>query len=61
MEAAVLPTQPMCRWNADTRQAFLLALRLTGQIRKAATEIGRSAQAAYAHRQRDPAFRQAWD
>jgi hypothetical protein len=51
----------MCRWNADTRQAFLLALRLTGQIRKAATEIGRSAQAAYAHRQRDPAFRQAWD
>ena len=37
-------TQPATprRWTEDTRTAFLLALRLTGGVRKAAAEIGRT-------------------
>ncbi|RYD83267.1 MAG: hypothetical protein EOP84_08155, partial [Verrucomicrobiaceae bacterium] len=53
--------QPFARWSADTEQAFLLALKLTGQATKAAREIGRGLAAAYARRQRDPDFARAWD
>ncbi|WP_066800994.1 hypothetical protein [Sphingomonas soli] len=53
--------KPFSRWSADTEQAFLLALRLSGQASKAAKEIGRGLSAAYARRQRDPDFARAWD
>ncbi|RYG87338.1 MAG: hypothetical protein EON59_07735 [Alphaproteobacteria bacterium] len=53
--------KPFTRWNADTEQAFLLALKLTGQATKAAKAIGRGLSAAYARRQRDQDFARAWD
>lgn len=48
-------------WTEDTRIAFLLALRLTGGVRQAANEIGRSAQSSYEWRERDAGFAAAWD
>ncbi len=53
--------KPYTHWTADTERAFLLALRLTGQAKKAAAEIGRSANGAYTRRARDPGFARAWD
>ncbi|RYG98061.1 MAG: hypothetical protein EON58_08240 [Alphaproteobacteria bacterium] len=53
--------KPFTRWSADTEQAFLLALKMTGQASKAAKEIGRGLSAAYARRQRHPDFALAWD
>lgn len=55
---AVKPHGP---WTADTERAFLIALRLTGQPKKAAAEIGRSANAAYTRRKRDAGFAARWD
>jgi len=54
---AVKPHGP---WTADTERAFLIALRLTGQPKKAAAEIGRSANAAYTRRKRDAGFAARW-
>ena len=48
-------------WTQDTGTAFLLALRLTGQVRLAAAEIGRVHIVCYNARRRDPAFAAAWD
>ncbi|AQR74261.1 hypothetical protein [Sphingomonas sp. LM7] len=53
--------KPYARWSADTDQAFLLALRLTGQVRAAAAAIGRSISSAYQRRQRDADFAARWD
>lgn len=53
--------KPFARWSADTERAFLLALKLTGQVTKAAKEIGRGTSAAYHRRQRDAEFADAWD
>lgn len=59
---ALRPTaKPFTRWTGDTEQAFLLALRLTGNVRKAAETIGRSLAGAYQRRQRDPEFAARWD
>lgn len=55
------PAKPFARWSKDTELAFLQALRLTGQVRKAADEIGRHVSSAYKRRQRDPEFAKAWD
>lgn len=55
------PAKPFSRWTEDTETAFLLALRLTGQARRAAAEIGRSLASAYTRRRRDPAFAARWD
>ena len=52
---------PQRPWTEDTRTAFLLALRLTGGVRAAAAEIGRSAQSAYEWREREAGFAAAWD
>lgn len=49
------------RWTEDTRIAFLLALRLTGGMRRAAAEIGRDVPGCYNWRKRDPAFAAARD
>lgn len=48
-------------WTEDTRIAFLLALRLTGQVRLAAAEIGRVHDVCYRARRRDPGLAAAWD
>lgn len=53
--------RPFSRWTADTETAFLMALRATGQARKAAGAIGRSLSTAYRRRARDGAFRARWD
>ncbi len=53
--------KPWSKWNADTERAFLLALRLTGQVRKAADAIGRSRSAAQTRRRTNPEFAAAWD
>lgn len=53
--------KPFSRWTADTETAFLMALRATGQVRKAAEAIGRSLGTAYKRRQRDPQFRAKWE
>ncbi|WP_343520154.1 hypothetical protein [Sphingomonas sp.] len=53
--------KPFSRWTADTERAFLMALRTTGQARKAAGAIGRSLSSAYKRRRRDGAFRARWD
>ena len=53
--------RPFTRWTADTQTAFLMALRATGQARKAAEAIGRSLSTAYRRRSRDGAFRARWD
>lgn len=55
------PAKPFARWSRDTELAFLQALRLTGQVRKAASEIGRSTAGAYGRRKRYPEFAAAWD
>lgn len=52
--------KPYSRWSAETETAFLLALRLTGNVRKAAAEIGRDPGSAYKRRQRDPDFAARW-
>ena len=49
------------RWTQDTRTAFLLALRLTGTVMRAAAAIGRQPAVCYKVRERDAAFRAAWD
>ena len=49
------------RWSADTERAFLLALKTTGGVRKAAAAIGRSVGGAYKRRERRPEFAAAWD
>lgn len=53
--------RPFARWSADTEQAFLLALRLTGRVRAAAGAIGRSVSTAYKRRRRDAGFAARWD
>ena len=53
--------KPFARWTADTEQAFLLALRLTGRVREAAGAIGRSLSTAYRRRRRDAGFAARWD
>lgn len=50
-----------CQWSADTELAFLMALRMTGHAKAAATEIGRTYGSVYARRKRNAAFRQRWD
>ena len=55
------PRKPFTRWTADTENAFLLALRLTGQAKRAAAEIGRSSGAAQRRRLADPGFAARWD
>lgn len=55
------PRKPWGKWTADTERAFLLALRLTGQARKAAAEIGRSRNAAFSRRRTNAEFARAWD
>ena len=52
--------KPFTRWSADTEQAFLLALKLTGQATKAAKTIGRGLSAAYKRRENHPDFARAW-
>jgi hypothetical protein len=52
--------KPYSRWTAETETAFLLALRLTGNVRKAAAEIGRDPGSAHKRRNRDPAFAARW-
>lgn len=54
-------TQPKGKWTADTEAAFLLALRLCGQPKKAAAEIGRSASSVYSRRKHNPDFARRWD
>ena len=49
------------RWTADTERAFLLALRLEGQVILAAARIGRAAAVCYDRKRRVPAFARAWD
>lgn len=53
--------QPRSKWTADTERAFLAALRLCGQAKQAAVEIGRSPNSAYTYRKRHPEFARAWD
>lgn len=53
--------KPFSRWTADTETAFLMALRATGQVRKAAEAIGRSLSSAYKRRSRDGEFRARWE
>ncbi|TGX52653.1 hypothetical protein E5A73_13470 [Sphingomonas gei] len=53
--------KPFARWSADTEQAFLFALRLTGRVRDAAAAIGRSTATAYVRRRRDAGFAARWD
>lgn len=38
------PPQPRSKWTADTERAFLAALRLCGQAKQAAVEIGRNVE-----------------
>lgn len=53
--------KPYTRWTADTQIAFLMALKATGQARKAAEAIGRSVSSAYKWRERHPEFRARWE
>jgi len=53
--------KPYTRWTADTEIAFLMALKATGTVRKAAEAIGRAVGSAYKRRERHPAFRAKWD
>lgn len=53
--------KPYTRWTADTQIAFLMALKATGQARKAAEAIGRSLSTAYRRRRRYPEFRTRWE
>jgi hypothetical protein len=55
------PAKPFARCTKDTELAFLQALRLTGQAKKAAHEIGRSPNSAYTYRKRHPEFARRWD
>lgn len=48
------------RWTGDTELAFLLALRMTGQVTQAAARIGRAPGVCYDRRRRVPAFAAAW-
>lgn len=48
------------RWSADTEIAFLLALKLTGNVTAACREIGRSTHGASERRNRDPVFAAKW-
>lgn len=48
------------RWSADTEIAFLLALKLTGNVSAACREIGRSTHGATERRNRDPDFAAKW-
>ena len=55
------PRKPWSKWSADTERAFLAALRLTGQVAKAAAEIGRSRSSCQSRRRTHPEFAKAWD
>lgn len=55
------PRKSWCKWSADTERAFLVALRLTGQVSKAAAEIGRSKSSCQSRRRTHADFAQAWD
>jgi hypothetical protein len=48
-------------WTPAVRNAFLEAVRMTGQITAALHAVRRSRSGAYALRSRDPAFRAEWD
>jgi len=56
-----IPPLSKAKWSADTERAFLLALRLTGQAKAAALEIGRTSGAVYARRAHNPGFKRDWD
>jgi len=47
-------------WTADTKTAFLMALRATGSVTRACAEIGRSVNSPYEHRRKDPDFDGKW-
>ncbi|MBX3592926.1 hypothetical protein [Sphingomonas sp.] len=49
------------RWSADTETAFVLALRQTGQVRLAATAVGRSVAGAYRRRAGSASFAARWE
>lgn len=53
--------KPFSRWTADTERAFLIALQLHGNVRLAATAIGRALATAYSRRRRNAEFRERWD
>ncbi len=53
--------KPYTRWTVDTETAFIMALKLTGQVRKAADAIGRQVGSAYSRRKRHPLFAARWD
>lgn len=55
------PAKPFTRWTADTRTAFLLALRLHGTVKAAAAAIGRGSEACHNARRRDADFAARWD
>lgn len=53
--------KPFTRWTADTRTAFLLALKLHGTVKGAAAAVGRKPEACHAVRRRDADFAARWD
>lgn len=55
------PKKPWCKWSADTERAFLAALKLTGQVSKAAAEIGRSRSSCQSRRRTHAEFAKRWD
>jgi hypothetical protein len=48
-------------WTPQIQAAFLEALALSGNVRKAAAAIRRSPATVYDRRKKDPAFAQLWD
>ncbi|MCW3848542.1 hypothetical protein OF829_15005 [Sphingomonas sp. LB-2] len=60
-EGPLTPRKPWSKWTADTERAFLVALRLTGQVSKAAAAIGRSRSSAQSRRRTHPGFAAEWD
>jgi hypothetical protein len=55
------PAKPHSRWTADTKTAFLLALRQHGQVTLATAAIGRHRNSAYSVRRGDAEFAARWD
>lgn len=47
-------------WTATRRERFLAFVAATCNVRAACEDVGLTQASAYALRQRDPAFRQAW-
>lgn len=60
-DSILRPRKPWSKWTRDTERAFLLALRQTGQVSKAAAEIGRSRSAAQSRRRTHAGFGREWD